>query len=182
MKTISESQLREFATMNGLGAQVPASFDRRLRIYVANFSTAIAAGASAQTTVAIASDHDFVMEDMRGDFLLSAASGSAVAGTPLPRDASITAANNTMLGSLAHILLQFSLQQLEWSSDPIPANLVLGDARSPGYFLTLPRIAASDRLTITAQNTSNVYGAGVSVLGRIAMFGYAIPRNANPRA
>jgi len=168
--------------MNGLSGQVPASFDRRLRIYVANFATAIAAGSSASVTVNVASDHDFVIEDMRGDFILSAASGAAVAGTPLPRDPSITAASNTMLGHLAHILLQFSLQQLEWSSDPIPANLVLGDARSPGYFLTLPRIAAADRLTITAQNTSNVFGAGVSVLGRIAMFGYAIPRNANPRA
>lgn len=161
---------------DGLAEQIVASKNRRFAAYVADFSNSIAAGGTATVVVQIASDSDFVVEDIRGDFRCAVAVATALAGTPLPREALYTGASNTLPG-LNLIGLQFSLQQLNWMSDFVPANLVLGDARSPGYFLTLPRISSADRLTISVQNNTNEAGTSAAVKGKVLLSGYHLSQN-----
>lgn len=146
---------------------------RRFRTYCVRFDTSIAAGSSLTTNLAIESGEDFVISDIQGSFRTAATFSSAVAGTPLPRDSSVTAANNTM-PTLELVRIQFSVSDFSLFSAPVPASLILGDGRARSFLTTMPRLASNDRLQITATNDTNEVGTGVAIKGTIIFVGYSI--------
>lgn len=122
--------------------------------YVGN-ATAIAAGASAQISIQIDTDADFVIE--RRDLIVTfnAASGGTIVGTPFPYDSSNTLANNTA-PTLA--LVRIDLRTgggIAYQNGPINAK---GWVTRNGetYPVTKQRIGRSETLLVTIYNDSAV--------------------------
>lgn len=125
-------------------------------------------GASQDTSQKNDSGGNFVIRQLAMVAYLSAALGSAVIGTPLPFDSSVTQNNNTM-ATLAHLRVQLKVNDGLVFRNPIRANLLFGDGRQPFIPITPWLVKAGDTIFGTIYNDATT--AGTTLFAQIALIG-----------
>ncbi len=115
----------------------------------------------------------FIVTRVRPSFRLGAAyAGGAIAGTPLPREASITSAGNT-LPALNLVDVRISVASRLLFADWTPADLVSspGDGFAQDVFW---KFMSGDEVVVDARNRTAETGVGAQLRGFIALEGYCL--------
>lgn len=149
---------------NGLGELVPAN----ARFYAApiDFDTAIATGTNTTKEYRLSESGKFTVTHMCATFFLSAAAGTAVAGTPLCWDSDQSQSSNNM-PSHAMVRVQITTSEWQWFANPVRLTNLFADGRSRNWFVVPPML---DNLSTSIFQVYN--DSAVSIKGQFTLAGY----------
>ena len=144
----------------------PDGFRREPYGYQVDFDDEIATGLSMTEALKINDDAPFVIDHLALEMRLYAASGNAVAGTPLPRVPYPGTTNVNQIPTLALVRVQIKISDRNLFNVPVRASLVTGTGDNQAWFGIRPILPAGETVRVTIYNDS-----ALSIVGNVLFMG-----------